>query len=125
MMLAALGLFVFRMPDLAFEELSRRTDWRHARTERIGARAAVQFVGPGVDTITLHGALVPEAGGRFAALDTLRAMADTGETLAFVAGTGQILGHFVILSMDERAGHFIAEGAPRKTDFTIELGRVD
>lgn len=57
--LLALGLFVFSMDSLPFSELQRRTDWRHAKNERHGARPASQFLGPGEDKVTLLSALIP------------------------------------------------------------------
>jgi phage protein U len=52
-MLMSLGMFAFALPTLAHDELQRRMDWRHARTARIGARDATQYVGPGDETISL------------------------------------------------------------------------
>ena len=62
-MLAALGLFVFDMSTTLFDELARKREWRHARTDRFGAMAASQFVGPGDDKVTISGTLVPEVAG--------------------------------------------------------------
>ena len=55
MMLAALGMFIFDTDTTLFDELSRRRSWRHGRTERFGARAASQYLGPGEDQVTLSG----------------------------------------------------------------------
>ena len=59
-MMMSLGMFTFGLPTLAYQELKRRTDWRHARQTRIGARDATQYVGPGEDTITLSGVAMAE-----------------------------------------------------------------
>ena len=123
-MLAALGPFVFEAASFPFAELSRRTDWRHGKADRFGARAAAQFLGPGEDRLQLPGCLMPEVAGSFAAIDTLRAMADAGEAYPFVDGTGRVWGEYVIVGMDETRRHMLVDGTPRAVDFTLDLDRV-
>jgi len=125
MHLMALGLFVFEISTLAYRELQRRTDWRHARTSRIGARDATQFVGPGEETICLQGAVYTEIADGPASLETLREMADQGEALPLVAGDGTVLGTYVITALDERHVVFHDDGCPRRIDFALDLLRVD
>jgi phage protein U len=75
--------------------------------------------------MTLSGSLMPEAAGSFASIETLRAMADAGDAYPLVEGTGVVIGQFVILALDERKSGFIDNGLARKTDFAIDLARVD
>ena len=123
-MLAALGLFVFEAASFPFAELDRRTEWRHARAARIGAFDASQYVGPGADQVTIAGALVPEAGASYAAIDTLRRMADEGDIYQLVDGAGSVWGGFVIVGMEERRRHLMIDGTPRMIDFSLQLDRV-
>jgi phage protein U len=123
-MLASLGLFVFELPTLAFDELQRRRDWRHEEAKRVGARSALQFTGPGEDTISLTGMLVPGLTGTFASLDTLVEMADAGENHSFVDGNGAVWGEFAIVALDLRRKHIMDDGVPRLTDFAIDLKRA-
>ena len=37
-MLMALGTFVFDLPRLAYQQLEQQMSWRHAASERVGAR---------------------------------------------------------------------------------------
>lgn len=124
-MMMALGMFVFGLHTLAYQELQRQTDWRHPSTSRIGARPARQFVGPGEDAITLPGLLVPELAGEALSLDALRLMADTGKAWPLIEGTGRIYGVFVIESLSETRTIFFRDGAARRIEFTLTLKRVD
>lgn len=121
----ALGMFLFGIDTLAFDELQRRTDWRHAGTERFGAAPAWQFLGPGSDTITLPGSLIPAFAGDAGSIAQLRAMATTGDAWPLVESGGTVLGQYVIKAIDERRSMFLPGGAPRKIDFAIDLERVD
>lgn len=123
--LLALGLFVFSMDSLPFSELQRRTDWRHAKNERHGARPASQFLGPGEDKVTLSGALVPEIAGSYSSLNRLREMAGSGDAWPLVDGAGTVLGTFRIIAVDERQSAHVAGGFARKIEFGIDLERVD
>lgn len=123
-MLASLGLFVFELASLPFEDQQRRRDWRHESARRVGARDAAQFTGPGDDLVTLNGVIAPGVVGSFAALDTLVEMGDAGENHPFVDGTGVVWGEFAIVAIDTRRKHIMVDGVPRMIDFTLELRRV-
>lgn len=124
-MMMALGTFAFSLSQLAYQELQRQTTWRHATSDRVGARAAHQFVGPGEDTIQLSGLVAPELTGSPASLDTLRDMAAEGRSLSLVDGTGVVHGAFVITGMSETRKLFFPDGAARRIEFSLSLTRVD
>jgi uncharacterized protein len=123
-MLMALGQFVFSLQTLAFQSLQRQTAWRHAQNSRVGARAANQYIGPGDDTITMPGVVLPQFGNRIS-LDQLHTMADAGQPLALVDGTGRVYGQWVIIDKSETASHFTTIGQPRRIEFSLSLRRVD
>ncbi|WP_339511936.1 phage tail protein [Pseudomonas sp. RL_15y_Pfl2_60] len=124
-MMMTLGMFVFGMQTLAYQEFQRETDWRHSSTSRIGARPARQYIGPGDDLITLPGVLLPELAGKTLSLDALRIMADTGKAWPLIEGTGRIYGIYVIESMSETKTLFFRDGAARRIEFSLKLTRVD
>jgi hypothetical protein len=124
-MLMALGLFVFSIPTLAYDELSRKAAWRHAATPRIGARDAVQFTGAGEETVSIAGNAFAELADGQASIEQLRTMGASGQAWALVDGAGQVWGSFVILTVDEKRRAFFPDGTPRQIDFAIELLRVD
>lgn len=124
-MMMALGMFVFSLPTLAYQELQRQTDWRHPSSSRVGTNPARQFAGRGDDAITLPGVLLPELAGSLLSLDVLRMMADTGKAWPLVEGTGRILGIWVIESISETKTLFFPDGAARRIEFSISLKRID
>lgn len=124
-MMLSLGMFGFSLDTLAYQEFSRRTDWKHGRTSRVGARDANQFVGPGTDAIGLRGYLLPEFAGDPDSLDDLRTMAGGGEAFPLVDGTGRVYGDFIITGIDEGQSVFFNDGRARRIEFTIDLIRVE
>lgn len=120
-----LGLFVFSLDTLSYQELQRRSSWRHASQPLVGARNASQYLGAGDDIITLNGLVVPEFAGLPASLSMLRVMADQGAAWMLVEGTGTIYGSFVITEMQETKTLFYVNGEPRRIEFSITLQRVD
>lgn len=125
MPLMTLGLFVFETTSLAYQEVARRTEWRFAETERLGQMAALQFLGPGKDTLSLPGILYPGQIGTHTSLLRLRAMADTGEAHQMMTGSGEVAGDWIIRSIDEKHSVLLDDGSPRKIDFTLELERFE
>ena len=123
-MLAALGMFVFNTDSALFDELTRRRDWRHQRSDRFGLLPASQFTGPGEDRVTINGTLVPEILGKDSAITTLAAMADAGDAYTLVNGAGTVFGQFTIDSLEEKWSHLIDLGNARVIGFSLELSRV-
>jgi hypothetical protein len=124
MNLLSLGMFVFAIDKLLHDELQVRSDWKHAGNPRIGARDALQFLGPGTETVSLNGSAMAELCDGRVSLDELRDMAGTGESHALVDATGRIYGNFVITAIDERHKHILPDGTPRRIDFGIDLLRA-
>ncbi|SPJ33441.1 hypothetical protein KSP9073_01450 [Kushneria phyllosphaerae] len=124
-MLMALGMFVFETHTVPYQELQRRTEWRHASQSRVGDRAAYQFIGPGADTITLSGTLLPEFTGGRLDLDEIREMADQGQAWPLVEGTGRQYGLWVITGVDETSSTLYRDGAAAKIEFSLTLEHVD
>lgn len=125
MALMTLGMFVFDLPTLTYNQLQRRSAWRHPTSDRVGARPKGQFAGAGDDDITLTGILAPIVMGAGDALQTLREMAGAGEAFPLVSGTGDVFGAFVITALDETQRAITDQGIARISDFTLTLKRMD
>lgn len=124
-MLMALGMFVFETRTLPYQELKRITEWRHPSQSRVGERPAYQFVGPGTDSITLTGILLPSfTGGRFN-LDQIREMANQGNAWPLIEGTGRLYGLWVVTRVEETSSVFFRDGAAEKIEFILTLEHVD
>ena len=124
-MMMALGLYVFGLYTVPYQQLQRQSNWRHPSVSRIGKRPARQFTGPGDDTFTLSGVLYPALTGGKISLAALRAMADEGLAWPLIEGTGIFYGLYVIEEISETDSTFFPDGAPRKIEFSMKLTRVD
>lgn len=124
-MMLALGMFVFSVNTLAYQELQRQTDWRYASGNRVGAQPARQFLGRGDDQIILPGVILPELAGDVVSLDELRGMANTGRSWPMVDGSGRMRGLYVIESLSETQTLFFSDGMPRRIEFSLSLKRID
>jgi len=125
MPMMSLGQFQFSLDTLAYDNLQRATDYRHPANSRVGAMPARQFIGLGEDKLNFTGLQAPEFRGDRKALDTLRKMAEGGAAYALVCGNGAVLGAWVIESVQETGSIFIAEGVARRTEFSLQLARVE
>ena len=123
--LMSLGLFVFQLASLPYQELQRQAGWRHASGSRVGARPVSQFLGPDEESVTLSGILLPEITGNVSALERLREMAAEGSAWPLIEGNGYIYGQFVIEKIDEGRSLFFYDGAARRIEFTIALKRSE
>jgi phage protein U len=120
-----LGQFQFGIATAAYQELNRATEWRWPAQERFMQGQALQYVGPGGDTITLPGVIYPEYRGGFGQLSAMRTVADKGEPLTMIDGSGTVKGRWVIERLEEKQETFAAQGMPRKQEFTLSLRKFD
>ncbi|WP_439449420.1 phage tail protein [Stenotrophomonas sp. ATs4] len=124
-MMMTWGTFVFSLSTAAYGDLQRQMTWRHASSDRVGARAARQYVGPGDDTISLQGTIAGELATDLQVLDTLRELADQGKPQALVEGTGRVYGAYLLTSLSETRRELFSDGTPRLIDFQMQLERDD
>lgn len=124
-MMMSYGTFVFSLTTLAYQELQRSQSWRFGATERVGARAALQYLGEGEDTIELSGLLTTELTGSRDSLDTLRDLAKAGQALPLVDGAGAVYGNYVITALKDTGTLHWPDGTPRRVDFGISFRRDD
>lgn len=120
-----LGDFQFGIATAAYQELTRTTEWRWPSQERFQQLPALQYVGPGGDTITLPGVIYPEYRGGLGQLAAMRALANKGEPMTLVSGTGSVMGRWVIERLEEKQTMFAEQGVGRKQEFTLSLRKFD
>ncbi|MGP3591554.1 phage tail protein [Vagococcus sp. WN89Y] len=124
-MMLALGFFIFQQRTLPYQTLNRTTGFNWQSNNRVGKRAAYQYLGPGDSTIDIAGELYPELTGGQISLEVVRAMADRGIPWPLIDGTGKIYGMYIINSVTENGAQFYSNGAPRKISFTLKLTQMD
>lgn len=121
----ALGMFVFMLQTVPYQDFQHQMAWRHPSNARIGLRPISQFLGPDKESITLSGVLYPELTGGKVSLMALQLMAETGKAWSLIEGSGAIHGMFVIESLSRTKSIFFSDGSARKIEFTLTLKRTD
>lgn len=124
-MMMVLGLYVFMLRTVPYQELQYQRSWRHTANSRVNRRPSTQFLGPDNDTLTLSGVLLPELTGGRLSLFVLEQMAEQGKAWPLIEGSGTIYGMFVIESINQTITEFFASGTPRRIEFSLALKRVD
>ena len=121
----ALGLFVFSLKTIPYQQLQQNREWRHPTQNRIGVRPASQFLGVGEESISLSGRLATSLTGGRIHLELLKTMADQGTAWPLIGGNGWLYGLYVITGLDQTYAEMMDNGAARMIDFTLALKRVD
>lgn len=118
-----LGAFQFSVNTAAYQELSRKSNYRWAQQDLYGRIPGQQYTGPGVETISLQGTVYTEYRGGIGQIESMRAQARRGKPLLLINGYGGLMGRWVITDIEEGQKVFAAFGRPRKQDFTLQLTR--
>jgi len=124
-MMMSLGLFVFKLSSLPYQNINHQVNYNWGENARFGQRAVSQFLGLGQEKLTLKGQLLPELTGGARYLQALQGMADSGRAWPLIEGTGTIYGMFIIERLVKDSGEFNTRGQARTITFTLNLKRVD
>jgi len=117
----ALGEYRFSVETAAYETLSRTDTWRWQEQARLGREPAHQYLGPGVTSVQLPGVILPHYKGGLGQIDRIREEAGKGEPLNLVDGLGKVWGAYCIKQIQETQSRTLANGAPRKIEFSVDL----
>lgn len=119
------GNFMFSLNSAAFQEMNRSTAYNWPAQERVGQLAALQFTGPGEETIALPGVIYPSYRGGLAQMDKLRKQAARGKPDFLIDAQGNVYGRFVVERIEENRSNFAPLGIPRKIEFNLYLRKFD
>jgi len=117
----ALGAFRFGVSGGDYQTLVRSAEYRWQQVDRIGRQPAAQFGGAGVQTMTLEGTIYPHFKGGLRQVELMRLQAGLGLPLMMVDGLGWVWDRWVITRVEETKTYLMADGAPRRIDFMVEL----
>lgn len=117
----ALGAFRFGVNRANYQTFARSAAWRWEKQDRLGRAPALQYLGPDADEISLEGVIYPHFKGGLRQIELMRLVAGAGQPLILVDGLGWVWDRWVITTVEERKSLFLADGAPRKIEFTVGL----
>ena len=126
--LGKLGDFLFEAKGTSFSSIERESTYNWTSQDRLGSSPARQFMGMGEETIDLPGVIYPHMFGGMDSLNKIRKLAGSGkpQVLSYTdEKQGQYKGKWTIDRITETRSEFIAEGAPRKIEFTITITRYN
>ncbi|GIX31356.1 MAG: tail assembly protein [Porticoccaceae bacterium] len=120
--------FRFAIDTAAYQWLTRRTEWRWPAQDRLWNDPARQFTGKGTDEITLEGVILPAFRGGLGQVKAMRELADVAlrdgsaaRPLTLVTGYGEVLGEWVITSIEEDQPVIGERGTPLEQRFRLTL----
>lgn len=124
-MMMSLGMFLFSLPTVVYQNLEHRRDVRFAQNERFGTNDAWQFIGPGGESITLNGVTAYGINHASSSMAILNRMMQSGEAFPLIDGLGNMFGEYILLSLDQKKTVFRKFGQARRTEWSLGLQRVD
>lgn len=95
-----------------------------AEKATLSGRKPIEFMGPGEDTLTLSGQLLPSKLGGLNELETVRSLMEQGAVLPVMRGDGSRLGSYMITRLREAHRDLLRDGVGFTIRHTITLKRV-
>lgn len=115
------GGHLLSVDNYAADKFSRKTQYRWAAQQRISQPTSHQFVGKGIETLSLSGVAYHQFRGTMYNMDGLRAIADNGKPISVVTGTGKTLGKYIVTSINDDYSDLMDDHKAQKNSFSIEL----
>lgn len=116
-----LGPFMFSRDTAAPQSIRRSSEFTWTAQNRFGRDPALQFTGPGADSIELEGDIYPTYKGGLSQVAAMRELAGTGKPHILVDGRGNVYGQWVIMRVEETGRILFDNGTPRKIQFRVSL----
>ncbi|TXM68302.1 phage tail protein [Methylobacterium sp. WL120] len=113
-----------------FQTIERDMSFTWASQPRLSRSPAMQFTGPGADTIQVEGKLFPHLFGGLKTLDALRETGEAGKQLMLARYyvlsnptqyVGERIGKFVMTRLRRRELKIGGDGLPMYMEFSLEL----
>ena len=120
-MMMILGAYRFCISNAAYQSLARTSEYNWQEQQRLGTTPAMQFVGAGMETITMQGEIYPQFKGGLRQVTLMRAEAGLGRPLMLISGNGMAFGRWCITGISETQTVFLKDGTARKITFTLTL----
>lgn len=121
LVMMALGAFRFGVNGADYQSFSRTAAYRWVKLDRLGRAPALQYLGPDAEEITLEGVIYPHFKGGLRQMELMRLLARTGVPMILVDGLGFVWQRWCIVDVTERRSFLMADGSPRKIEFSIRL----
>lgn len=121
LVMMALGTFRFGVNRAAYQTFHRTAQFRWEKLDRIGRAPALQYLGPDADEISLEGVIYPHFKGGLRQVELMRLAGRVGQPFILVDGLGWVWERWVIAGVEETKSVFLANGAPRKIEFSLTL----
>lgn len=119
-----LGGFKFSVRTAAAHEVSRRRGFRWAAQERFGNVDALQFTGYNEEVWNFACVVYPDWQG-IKSTDEIIEIAPENRPLKLISASGDIIGKFVIVGIEETGSYFKTDGTPRKIEFNLTIRAYD
>jgi phage protein U len=120
-----LGSINFALNTAVYQEMQRTAEYNWPGQERFGQLAALQYTGPGEETMTLPGVIYPTYKGSANAIANLRTLASLGQPQMLMDSQGKLYGNWVIVRVEEKRSEFALLNMPKKIEFSVTLKRFD
>lgn len=121
--LMMLGGFPFMVGTAAHQSLKKTNQYRWAKQDRLFREQALQFMGPGEDSVEMEGYLFAHWTSSSRPIARLRALAADGQPLELIDSFGEIHGLYVIESVNETGTELDRSGQARMIEFRLALSR--
>ena len=125
MMMMALGNYFFSWLTASYQDKEESRNYRWEAQNVVGQSPFYHYVGPGEQSLKLDGVIYSNYRGGILQIPLMKQTANQGKPLMLVDGLGNVLGLWIIMSLNEKQTVFNSNGLPRKATFSLDLKKYE
>ena len=119
-----LGDFIFSIRGLSQNGVSIISDYRWESIDRIEGLPFFQYLGEKQETVEITGVFYPKFSENYKTISDIKNSNLISRPNNFISDSGEVLGKFVITSIEENQSYFDKDIGAKRIEFSIKLKKI-
>lgn len=119
-----LGDFIFSIRGLSQNGVSIISDYRWESIDRIEGLPFFQYLGEKQETVEITGVFYPKFSENYKTISDIKNSNLISKPNNFISDSGEVLGKFVITSIEENQSYFDKDIGAKRIEFSIKLKKI-
>ena len=119
-----LGDFIFSIRGLSQNGVSIISDYKWESVDKVEGLPFFQYLGEKQETVEITGVFYPKFSENYKTISDIRNSNLISRPNSFITESGEVLGKFVITSIEENQSYFDKDIGAKRIEFSIKLKKI-
>lgn len=119
-----LGDFIFSIRGLAHNGVLITSDYKWESVDKVEGLPFFQYLGEKQETVEITGVFYPKFSENYKTISDIKNSNLISKPNNFISDSGEVLGKFIITSIEENQSYFEKDIGAKRIEFSIKLKRI-